>query len=562
MTSAGTYDEPGAGSDPGDEERLADRESRAELRALRTALPPLAAKRRRVWLLGLVVLGVVQAAMAGVSAWAITSLQSGGSPRIQIAALLLALTALGASAAFRIRERALAEELGQDYVGQIRHRLIQAALGGETGPSLGVTVARTTNDLSAIKNWVAMGIAPLIVAVPMLAGTCAVLAVMDPLLGIAIGVPVVILLVGAIGLGPMVQRKTRTLRRRRGAMASRVAETVTAADGIRGAGGVRRELKHVDRSTGKLSQAAVKRAESSGTLRALGMACAGLASILVVAISIVGNVAPASMVAALAVVGITTNSFSDLGRIADYRQSFLAGRAVIGPVLIRANRSTEQVRAARREARRAETPPGSEGAGTVLVRAVTTPQGQELPGFRAEPGTRILVRSEDPDRAHAYLSALVEPLRSGADVWIDGQALAGLPSKEARTRVGFANAMPVFERGSLSRAVRYRRPDLSVEEGAELLRRTGFDLDARQEGIATTIRRGGEPLGRQDRVRLAIGRALMGSPDLLVLDRVSEGLGAEARQGVADLIAAYPGVVLVHDESLPLEADRWESITL
>jgi ABC-type multidrug transport system fused ATPase/permease subunit len=561
--SAGTRTDEGTrAAAQGDEEHLAERESREERAALRTALPPLAAKRRRMWLVGLVLLGLVQAAMAGLSAWALVSLQNGSTPRIQLAGLLLAVTAIAASAAFRVRERALAEQLGQDYVGQIRHRLIQAALGGETGPSLGVTVARTTNDLSALKNWVALGVAPLVVAVPMLAGTCVVLAVLDPILGLAIAIPVALLGLGALLLGPAVQRKTRALRRRRGMMASRVAETVTAADGIRSAGGVGRELKHVDRSTGKLADAAVERAEASGMLRALGIACAGLAGVLVVAAGIHGGVAPAGMVAALAVVGITTSSFSDLGRIADYRQSFLAARAVVGPVLLRGARSEEELAALRRTARRAEAPPGAEGDGTVLVRGVELGDGQELSGFRAEPGTRLRVRSADPDRANAALVAIVEPLRSGADVWIGGEALAGLGAKQARGRVGFANAWPTFERGSVSRAARYRRPDLPVAEAEEVLARVGLDTGTWEEGLSTRIRRGGEPLGRQDRVRLAIGRALMGTPELLVLDRVSEGLGAEARQRVAEVLAAYPGVVLVHDEGLPLDPGEWDELSL
>lgn len=107
--------------------------------------------------------------------------------------------------------------------------------------------------------------------------------------------------------------------------------------------------------------------------------------------------------------------------------------------------------------------------------------------------------------------------------------------------------------------MRYRRPDLADGEVDAALE--SVDLATRvaalPEGQRTTLRRGGEPLTRQEIARLWIARATMGKPDLLLLERIDDDLGAEGREMLRRVLADYPGVVLAASDRPEAILEGW-----
>lgn len=69
------------------------------------------------------------------------------------------------------------------------------------------------------------------------------------------------------------------------------------------------------------------------------------------------------------------------------------------------------------------------------------------------------------------------------------------------------------------------------------------------DGAATRIRHGGEPLATADRARVQLVRAMLGSPPLLVLDRIDNDLGADGIRLLRSLLADYPGVVVIASDT-------------
>nr|WP_257910301.1 hypothetical protein [Janibacter limosus] len=76
---------------------------------------------------------------------------------------VLALPGLGAT---RYVDRVAAERLGQDYVQELRRGLVGHAMTSASAPSLGITIARSSNDPASVRNWVSLGIAPIIAPGP------------------------------------------------------------------------------------------------------------------------------------------------------------------------------------------------------------------------------------------------------------------------------------------------------------------------------------------------------------------------------------------------------------
>lgn len=138
-------------------------------------MPPVWRGRRRWLLASLVVLGVLQAVFAIAMALSVGGVLSARQPEWDLV-LLLVLSVLGIGLA-RWMERIVAEQVGQDYVYEQRRRLIASAILGERGnKSLGVIVTRASNDLTAVRNWIAQGIVPLATGLPLV---LVVLAALD-----------------------------------------------------------------------------------------------------------------------------------------------------------------------------------------------------------------------------------------------------------------------------------------------------------------------------------------------------------------------------------------------
>lgn len=208
--------------------------------------------------------------------------------------------------------------------------------------------------------------------------------------------------------------------------------------------------------------------------------------------------------------------------------------------------------------------PGVSSGGRVVVRGLRV-DGRELPGLVAEPGERILVRGASPTHAREVLAALAVPGRSrGGSVCVDGKDLAATGPKTRRRRVGHAAAGARLERGPISRAVRYRRPDLPAEQGTAALAAVGLAdrVAALPEGERTPLRRGGEPLTRHERARLHLARAMLGEPALLLLEHVDDDLGTPGKALLRGLLEDYPGVVVVASDRPQEILAQWRDWTV
>src|SRR5262249_14191854 len=111
----------------------------------------------------------------------------------------------------RTIERVVGELLGQHYAHEIRLGLIRRNLmpGGVT--NLGASVARTTNDLNAVRSWISQGIAPLAVGVPLVLGGAVAMAAVAPVLVVALLPPLALLGVGMRCATPTTYRRSRAL---------------------------------------------------------------------------------------------------------------------------------------------------------------------------------------------------------------------------------------------------------------------------------------------------------------------------------------------------------------
>ena len=544
-------------------------------------MPPVFRGRRRALLTLLFLLGVFQAAMALTMAMTVSALLGGdaadvgasGAASAQIWPITVLLLSVVSLAGARWAERVVGEDLGQDYVYEMRRKLIGSALTGGGSSSLGVTVTRASNDLTAVRMWISQGIVPLLTAVPLIAVILVALAVASPVAGAAVGTPVVVLALCLVPLSRLTYRRARELRRRRGRMSGRISDTVLAGESVRAAGAVRRELAALDRDSAKVVGAAVARARATGAVRAAALAAASAATAGIVLCGAFGVLGDAEVASCLTLVGIITTPLSELGRVVEYRQNYKAARRIQAPLM----RHADSVEATeRRRERDWESVPvhrDRTGRGGLLVEGLVV-DGVPTPRLQARAGQVVAVRCADPGRAHRAVAELVAARSVAADgpdalgteggagpedqgglglgytvptALIDGHDLTRAPDRVRRRLLGVASARVRLERGSIRRLLSLRQPGVADEQIDAVAMRVGLTgvFAQLRDGVRTRVRHGGEPLTVSQRSRVKLGRALLGDPPLLVVDGLDADLDDDGRRVLEGVLRDYPGVAVV-----------------
>jgi ABC-type multidrug transport system fused ATPase/permease subunit len=532
-----------------------------------TAMLPklLVGPRRRLMAL-LIATSAGLAALSGGSAYLIAHLlKTDNQGRLlAIAVLLAAAAGIGTG---RLAERVLAEKLGQHYVQELRSGLIAAYLANGYGPSPGITIARITNDLTSVRNWITMGITPLIVGVPIAGGTIIALWFLSPPLALAVAIPSCLLTLILAALSRPAYTRARLLRKKRGRLAAQVADTVAAATTVRAAAGERREVQQIEKLGAEVATAAIERAKIGGCIRGSATFCGAVTGVAVAATGSWLSIHTATIAAALSVVGLLASHVNEFGRVAEYRQTFNAAKRIIGPVLIPAipaNPGDDWVAACSDGQDLGQSVARQVGDVLVRVSGLQSTLNRPLPELKAKRGDRIVLKSSEPGEATEIFEMLLTVRASPQlNIWVDGHNLRSAPGSERRRLTGYAVKGAFIERGTIARALRYRRPDLAPELTAEALARVG--LASRVAGLPraehTVLRRGGEPLTMSERARLQVARAAFGDPPMLLLNHIDFDLGPEGRTVLAQILRDYPGVAILaseHPELLVPEYAVWD----
>ena len=161
--------------------------------------------------------------------------------------------------------------------------------------------------------------------------------------------------------------------------------------------------------------------------------------------------------------------------------------------------------------------------------------------------------------AFAALLGFVEPT-SGSIFW-DEEDVRTLRPSALRAQLAWVSQEPVLFSGSVRDAVLLGRPEASDAEVWEALRLAHAEGFVRSfpRGLFEEVGERGARLSGGQRQRLAIARAFLRQPSLLLLDEPSSSLDAaseaEVREGLRDLMAGRTTLVIAHRLSTVRHAD-------
>ena len=168
-------------------------------------------------------------------------------------------------------------------------------------------------------------------------------------------------------------------------------------------------------------------------------------------------------------------------------------------------------------------------------------------------GSKVVLRGA----SGAGKSTLADLLRRFIDpdagrVLLDGRPLGEFKLADLRKRIVVVEHSPVLFRGSILDNLRYGHPDVDEAAALEAARRAQVDefVAGLPQGYATEVGEGGSGLSTGQRQRIAIARAALAGPLIVILDEATSGLDADAARAVhRSLDAAFAGrtrIIITH----------------
>jgi ABC-type multidrug transport system fused ATPase/permease subunit len=198
-------------------------------------------------------------------------------------------------------------------------------------------------------------------------------------------------------------------------------------------------------------------------------------------------------------------------------------------------------------------------------------------GFGYKPGETVLedVSFTVPSRG---LTAIVGPSGAGKStvlqlverfyrqregrILVGGADTADLPLQELRGMIGYVEQQGALLRGTIRDNLTYSAPDASEADVTRALQLSGFAevLAGLPDGLDTELGEGGSGLSGGQSQRLAVARAMLTRPRVVLLDEASSHLDSNAEAALRDAVAGVAAdcavIAVAHRISTIAEADQ------
>jgi ABC-type multidrug transport system fused ATPase/permease subunit len=530
-------------------------------------MPPLLGGRRRTFLVRLVANGLVQAvATLGLAFFvsrAFDAMLVDGtatqSSRFWMT-IGTGLVLIGILAGLRRREVIDGEMLAQYYAHRVR-RAMYRRLYTRGSPELrrlgrGAVLLRFLGDLTSLTQWVGQGYARLLVGAVMAGITLSVLAVVEWRLASLVAAVLIVGVLATLALGPRLDASVRAARERRTVLASHVAERLGSLAVVQAFAQAGREQRRLRRQSRELRTALIARAIPAASMAAVAELTGGVAMLLALAggalVAVAGGISLGTVLAVVTLTGLLSAPVRDLGRAYElWIRAQISGEK-IGRFLAGAGRD------------RARQLALTDGPGRLELCDLRW--GEVLRGVTGQaPARARIALLGDAGAGKSALLCVVAGLVDAdqGTVALDGQDLATADPAALRRAIGIVSGELPLMRGTVAQNLRYAAPDAAPETVARVSMLCRLDelLRALPDGAATRLVDGGSNLSAGQRQRVALVRALLTEPRLLLLDDVDIALDPAQRRVLSDLLRGFRGTILMvtRDAELLAQATRvWE----
>lgn len=189
--------------------------------------------------------------------------------------------------------------------------------------------------------------------------------------------------------------------------------------------------------------------------------------------------------------------------------------------------------------------------------------------FEVKPGELVLVTGPS-GCGKSTLTKIIQGLyqQTAGTVRLDGRDIRSMPVNELRTYLGVVPQESVLFSGTILENLLEAAPSASFAHVVEACKMAGIhaEVESMAEGYQTIIGERGTGLSGGQRQRLAIARALLKKPKVLIFDESTSGLDPQSAEAVSTTIRALSRGMTVlfisHMETAALSASRKVHLSL
>ncbi|TQN31947.1 putative ABC transport system ATP-binding protein [Haloactinospora alba] len=427
----------------------------------------------------------------------------------------------------------------------------------------GSLVSRVTSDVDQISTFMQWGGVQLIVSAGQLLVATGLMAVYSWELTLVVWACFLPLLFGARWLQRLLSRAYVRVRERTGAMLGVVGETITGAAVIRAHAAEERTARRIDTTVVATRDAQVRAQRLSMAVSPVGELVSAFATAAIVVVGVLlgvgGNLTPGQLVAFLFLVTLFIQPMMMATEIFNEAQNAIAGWSRILSVLD----TTPDI-----------TDPGERGhdlpPGPVEVRfrgvSYAYPGGPPvLDGIEEviRPGSRVAVVGETGSGKTTFvklLTRLMDP--DEGQVLVDGTDLRDVTFSSLRSRIVMVPQEGFLFDDSLRENIRFSRPESEDAELLSAVAELGLTdwLEGLPHGLDTPVGQRGESLSAGERQLVALVRAYIAGPELLVLDEATSAVDPDTevriQHALQRLTSGRTSVTIAHRLSTAEAADE------
>jgi ATP-binding cassette, subfamily B, bacterial len=147
-------------------------------------------------------------------------------------------------------------------------------------------------------------------------------------------------------------------------------------------------------------------------------------------------------------------------------------------------------------------------------------------------------------------------------VTIDGHDLRDVTIKSLRTQLGVVPQEPFLFAGNMRDNIKFAKPDADDDQIWEAVHRVGLTdlVDRLPEGLDTPVHERGVSLSSGERQLIALARAFLAGPRVLVLDEATSNLDLKSEtlveKGLDAVLEGRTAIIVAHRLSTAMRADR------